>query len=163
MKVGPKLAQYRHCHPNVGPTLAQPTLLSGGRPPFCPPMLTSSNGTFSTLLALLCWNSPVTSEFPSQRPVTRNFDVSFDLCLSKQAWGWWVETPSRLLWQYCNAGKRPKDPPPQRGWTPPPHRRCRTLQPGCASSYLPTVCQRQEASHGHQSYLAGKKWRARGH
>ena len=35
---------------------------------------------FSTLLALCAGNSPVTGEFPSQRPVTRNFDdVFFDL------------------------------------------------------------------------------------
>ena len=38
-------------------------------------------------------------EFPAQRPVTRSFDVFFDLCLnkqlSKQWWGWWFETPSR--------------------------------------------------------------------
>ena len=31
--------------------------------------------TFSALLALCAENSPVTSEFPSQRPVTRIFDV----------------------------------------------------------------------------------------
>ena len=29
MKVGPTLAQRRYCRPDVGPTLAQPTLLSG--------------------------------------------------------------------------------------------------------------------------------------
>ena len=62
--------------------------------------------TFSTLLALCAWNSPVIGEFPSQRPVTRSFDVFFDLRLnkrlSKQSWGWWFETPSRLLWRHCN-------------------------------------------------------------
>ena len=35
----------------------------------------------------------MTGEFPSQRPVTRRFDVLFDLCLnrrlSKQSWSWW--------------------------------------------------------------------------
>ena len=54
--------------------------------------------TFSALLALCAGNSPVTGEFPSQRPVTRSFDVFFDLRLnkrlSKQWWGWWFETPS---------------------------------------------------------------------
>ena len=54
--------------------------------------------TLSALLALCAGNSPVTGEFPSQRPVTRNFDVSFDLRLNKrldkQSWGWWFETPS---------------------------------------------------------------------
>ena len=33
--------------------------------------------TFSALLALWAGNSPVTGEFPSQRPVTRSFDVFF--------------------------------------------------------------------------------------
>ena len=36
--------------------------------------------TFSALLALCGGNSPVTSEFPSQRPVTRSFDVFFVIC-----------------------------------------------------------------------------------
>ena len=39
--------------------------------------------TFSTLLALCMGNSPVTCEFPSQRPVTQSFDVFFDLHLNK--------------------------------------------------------------------------------
>ena len=62
--------------------------------------------TFSTLLDLSVGNSPVTGEFPSQRPVTRNFDVFFDLRLnkrlSKQSSGWLYETPSRSLWRHCN-------------------------------------------------------------
>ena len=41
--------------------------------------------TFSVLLALCVGNSPVTGEFPAQRPVTRSFDVFFDLRLDK-AW-----------------------------------------------------------------------------
>ena len=40
--------------------------------------------TFSALLALCAVNSPVTGEFPSQRPVARSFDVFFDLRLNKQ-------------------------------------------------------------------------------
>ena len=32
---------------------------------------------FSALLANCAENSPVTSEFPAQRPVARSFDVSF--------------------------------------------------------------------------------------
>ena len=63
--------------------------------------------TLSTLLALCAGNSPVTGAFPSLRPVTRSFDVFFDLRLnkrlSKQSWGWWFETPSRSLWRHCNA------------------------------------------------------------
>ena len=37
---------------------------------------------FSALLAICAGNSPVTGEFPAQRPVTRSFDVFFDLCLN---------------------------------------------------------------------------------
>ena len=37
---------------------------------------------------------PVPGDFPVQRPVTRSFDVFFDLRsnkrLSKQSWGWWL-------------------------------------------------------------------------
>ena len=62
--------------------------------------------TFSALLALCAGNSPITSEFHSQRPVTRSFDAFFDLCLnkrmSKQSWDWRFETPSRSLWRHCN-------------------------------------------------------------
>ena len=36
--------------------------------------------TFSALLAICVGNSPVTGDFPSKRPVTRSFDVFFDLC-----------------------------------------------------------------------------------
>ena len=42
----------------------------------------------------------------SQRPVTRSFDVFFDLRLnkrlSKQSWGWWFETLPCPLWRHCN-------------------------------------------------------------
>ena len=52
--------------------------------------------TFSTLLAFCAGNSPVTGEFPSQRPVTQSFNVFFDLHLnqqlSKQWRRWWFET-----------------------------------------------------------------------
>ena len=37
--------------------------------------------TFSALLALCARNSPVNGEFPSQTPVTRSFDIFFDLHL----------------------------------------------------------------------------------
>ena len=62
--------------------------------------------TFSTLLAICAGNSPVPGEFPTQRPVTRSFDVYFDLRpnkrLCKQSWGWWFETLSWSLWRHCN-------------------------------------------------------------
>ena len=55
--------------------------------------------TFAALLAICAGISPVTGEFPAQRPMTRNFDVFFDLRpnkrLSKQWWVRWFETPSR--------------------------------------------------------------------
>ena len=37
--------------------------------------------TFSALLAICAGNSPVRGEFPTERPVTRSFDVFFDLRL----------------------------------------------------------------------------------
>ena len=43
-------------------------------------------GTCSTLLALWAGNSPSTSEFPSQKPVIRSFDVFFDLRLWTNCW-----------------------------------------------------------------------------
>ena len=62
--------------------------------------------TFSALLAICAGNSPVPVEFPPQRPVTRSFDVYFDLRpnkrLSKQSWGWWFATLSWSLWRRCN-------------------------------------------------------------
>ena len=70
-------------------------------------MMTSSNGNIFRVTGPLCGNSPVTGEFPSQRPVMRSFDVFFDLCLnkrlSKQSWGWWLTMTSRSLWRRCNA------------------------------------------------------------
>ena len=40
--------------------------------------------TFSALLAICAGNSPVPGEFPTQRPVTRSFDVYFDLRPNKR-------------------------------------------------------------------------------
>ena len=62
--------------------------------------------TYSALLALCAGNSPVTGEYPSQRPVMRSFDIFFDLCLNKllgkQLWDWWFETPPYSLGRHCN-------------------------------------------------------------
>ena len=62
--------------------------------------------TFSALLTICAGNSPVPSEFPTRRPVTRSFDVFFYLRLnkrlSKQWWGWWFETLSHPLWRHRN-------------------------------------------------------------
>ena len=61
---------------------------------------------FSAILALCAGNSLVTGEFPSQRSVTRSFDVFFDLRLNKrlnkQPRRRWFETPSRPLWRHSN-------------------------------------------------------------
>ena len=71
-------------------------------------MMTSSSndGNIFRVTGHLGGNSPVHGEFPAQRPVTRSFDVFFDLRpnrrLSKQWWGWWFETPSSPLRRHCN-------------------------------------------------------------
>ena len=66
-------------------------------------MMTSSNGNIFRVTGPLCGSR---GEFPTQRPVTRTFDVFFDLRpnirLSKQPWGWWFETPSCPLWRHRN-------------------------------------------------------------
>ena len=63
------------------------------------------------------WGEPtghrwiLTGGFPSQRPVTRNFDVFFDLhlnkLLSKQSRRRWYETPSRSLCIALQIGENP--------------------------------------------------------
>ena len=60
---------------------------------------------FSALLSLCEGNPPVTCGFPSQRPVTRSFDVFLYLRLnkglSKQSRRRWSETPSCSSWPHC--------------------------------------------------------------
>ena len=62
--------------------------------------------TFPALLTHCAGNSPIIGEFPAQRPVTRSFEVFFDLrlnkSLSKQWWVWWFETLSPPLWRHAN-------------------------------------------------------------
>ena len=57
---------------------------------------------FSSLLALCEGNSSVTGGFPSQRPLTRSFDICLDLPLNKRlsklSRRRWFETPSWSLW-----------------------------------------------------------------
>ena len=69
-------------------------------------MMTSSNGNIFRVTGPLCGEFTGPGEFPTQRPVTRSFDVFFDLRLnkrlSKEPWGWWFETPSWSLWRHCN-------------------------------------------------------------
>ena len=61
--------------------------------------------TFSALLDICAGNSPVTGEFPTQRPVTWSFEFFYlrlTKRLSKQWWSRWFEMPSRPLWRHCN-------------------------------------------------------------
>ena len=59
--------------------------------------------TSSTLLALCAGKSLVTGEFPSQKPVTPNFDVIFDRRLKQRlSIKSWFETPSRSSRPHCN-------------------------------------------------------------
>ena len=70
--------------------------------------------TFSALLAYCAGNSPVTGEFPGQRPVTWTYDVFFDSRLHQHLSKQWrhrrFETPSCSLWRHFNPYYRP------RGW-----------------------------------------------
>ena len=71
-------------------------------------MMTSSNGNIFRVTGPSCGEFTGLGEFPTQRPVTRSFDVFSDLRLnkrlSKQPWGWWFETLSCPLWRHCNVG-----------------------------------------------------------
>ena len=66
-------------------------------------MMTSSNGYIFRVTGPLCGEFTGSGEFPTQKPVTRSFDVFFGLRLnkrlSKQPWGWWFETLSWSLWR----------------------------------------------------------------
>ena len=67
-------------------------------------MMTSSNGNIFPVTGHLC--GEFIGLLPTQRPVTRSFDVFFDLRLnkrlSKQSGGWSFETPSCSLWRHSN-------------------------------------------------------------
>ena len=66
----------------------------------------SSNGNMFRVTCLCVGISPVTGEFPLQRPVTRNIvvfiDLRFNKWLGKQSRRRWFETASRSLWRHCN-------------------------------------------------------------
>ena len=77
----------------------------------CFVMITSSNGNVFRDTGPLCgeFTSHLwipSTKFPPQRPLTRSFDVFFDLRLnkrlSKQSIRRWLETLSRPLWRHCN-------------------------------------------------------------
>ena len=69
-------------------------------------MMTASNGNIFRVTGHLCGEFTGPRWIPTQRPVTRSFDVYFDLRpnkrLSKQSWGWWFETPLHPLWRHRN-------------------------------------------------------------
>ena len=69
-------------------------------------MMMSSNGNIFRVTGPLCGEFTGPGEFPAQRPVTRSFDVFFDLRLnkrlSKQPRGWCFETPTWSLWRQCH-------------------------------------------------------------
>ena len=95
------------CGPVLYPFEKRPIRIVWNWSPLCDTcwiMVTSSDGIIFRVTGHLC--GEFTGEFPTQSPVTRSFDVFFDLRpnkqLSKQSWGWWFETPSRPLWRHCN-------------------------------------------------------------
>ena len=69
-------------------------------------MMTSSNGNIFRVTGHLRGEFTGPRWLPAQRPVTRSFDVFFDLRLNKrlikQSWGWWFETLPRPLWRHSN-------------------------------------------------------------
>ena len=71
-----------------------------------PYMMASSNGNIFRVTGHLC------GEFTGPRwiPRTKASDAELwcffylrpNILLSKQSWGWWIETPSHPLWRLCN-------------------------------------------------------------
>ena len=68
-------------------------------------MMTSSNGNIFRVIGPLCGEIIGHRWIPPQRPVTRSFDVFFDLRLNKRlsklSRHRWFDMPSRLLWHHC--------------------------------------------------------------
>ena len=96
------VSQYRSCAENLKRCLCKATKAYN----FLNLWWRHQMETFLALLALCAGNLPVTGEIPSQRPVTWNFDVFFDLrlnkCLTKQSRWQWFEMPSHSLWRHCD-------------------------------------------------------------
>ena len=64
-------------------------------------MISWNANFFGGVTGPCCGNSPVTSEFPSQRLLKRSFIfflLRLNKRLSKKSWGWWFETSSLSLW-----------------------------------------------------------------
>ena len=73
-------------------------------------MMTSSNGNIFRVTGHLCGKFTGPRWISRTKPVTRSFDVFFDLRLnkrlSKQPWGWWFETPAWSLWRHRNGSPK---------------------------------------------------------
>ena len=69
-------------------------------------MMTSSNENIFRVTGHLCGEFTGPRWILAQRPVTRCFDVFFDLRrikgFNKQSCGWWFQTLSRPLWRHSN-------------------------------------------------------------
>ena len=88
-----------HFQLSVMPMIHWPILVMGNF------TMTSSNGNIFSVTGPLCGEF-TPGELPSQRAVTRSFDIFIDLRLKKrlckQSRRRWVETPSRSLWRHFN-------------------------------------------------------------
>ena len=87
--------------------------------------MTSSDGNFFRVTGLCAGNSPVTAEFPAQRPVMQSCEIFVDLRLNKRLsklWSWWFEMPLPSLWRHCNAAwqNRAADHQQPRFWSSSP-------------------------------------------
>ena len=60
-------------------------------------MMKSSNGNIFRVTGPLCGEFTGPGEFPTQRPVTRSFDVFFDLRLNQ---GWGEYTKPEYAYEY---------------------------------------------------------------
>ena len=73
-------------------------------------IMTSSNGNIFRVTGPLCGEFTGPGEFPAQSPVTRSFNVFFDLRLNKrlsrQSRRRWFETSSSSLWRHYYAKNR---------------------------------------------------------
>ena len=107
-------------------------------------MMTSSNGNIFRVTGPLCGEFAGPGEFPTQRPVTRSFDVFCDLRhnkpLSKQPWGWWCETLSHSLWRHRNVWyTKPADSLKMNSWKSLANAYMRSWN-GSLFRIYPTVC-----------------------
>ena len=118
---------------------------------------------FPRVLVLWVGDSPVTGEFPAQRPVTQSFDVFFDLHLnkrlSKQTKRRWFETQSCPLWRHCNEARHiPWDPIRHVSWSFPNSSMLLFLHLQCVCYCHESVCW-GKCGYGFKSKLSGEAWR----